>query len=92
MFVIQKYIERPLLIHDRKFDIRLWVLISHEHKCYLFSEGYIRMSSYPYSCDTADSLENRYIHLTNNAVQRLDRKYGMFEDGNILSFKEAEVS
>ena len=27
-FVIQKYLERPLLIKDRKFDIRVWVMVS----------------------------------------------------------------
>ena len=51
IFVIQKYIEQPLLIRDRKFDIRLWVLVTHEHKCFLFKEGYIRMSSYKYTLE-----------------------------------------
>jgi|LauGreDrversion4_2_1035121.scaffolds.fasta_scaffold108693_3 hypothetical protein len=51
VFVIQKYIENPLLIKDRKFDIRLWVLISYDHKCYLFPEGYLRLSSYKYSLE-----------------------------------------
>ena len=35
-FVVQKYVESPLLISKRKFDIRVWVLISHEMKVYFF--------------------------------------------------------
>lgn len=51
VFVLQKYIEKPLLICKRKFDIRLWVLITPEHKCYYFKEGYIRMSGQLYDLD-----------------------------------------
>jgi hypothetical protein len=35
-FVIQKYMEQPLLYGGRKFDIRVWVLITHDLKVYLF--------------------------------------------------------
>lgn len=66
-FVIQKYLEKPLLIRNRKFDIRLWVLVSHDHKCYLFKEGYIRTSSFDFEI-TPESIEKPFIHLTNNAV------------------------
>ena len=48
-FIIQKYIERPLLIDNRKFDIRVWVLFTHELKVYFFREGYVRTSSSTYS-------------------------------------------
>ena len=44
-FVIQKYIEMPLLINERKFDIRAWVLVTHDLKVYFFKEGYLRTSS-----------------------------------------------
>jgi len=89
-FVIQKYIEKPLLIHERKFDVRVWVLVTHEMKVYFFKEGYIRTSCIAYSIDT-DSIENKNVHLTNNAVQKYCQQYGAFEDGNQLSFQQFQV-
>ena len=66
-FIIQKYIEDPLLIHGRKFDIRVWVLINQNNDCFFFKEGYIRTSSSAYTTDPS-ALENEYVHLTNNAI------------------------
>ena len=43
--ILQKYIKRPLLIHKRKFDIRIWALISHDMRLYCFKEAYVRTSS-----------------------------------------------
>ena len=59
-FVIQKYIEKPFLINQRKFDIRCWVLMTHTMKFYLFREGYIRTSSEPFD------LNNVIIYNTPN--------------------------
>eukprot|EP00826_Nyctotherus_ovalis_P033190 TRINITY_DN2679_c0_g1_i17.p2 TRINITY_DN2679_c0_g1~~TRINITY_DN2679_c0_g1_i17.p2 ORF type:complete len:176 (+),score=40.24 TRINITY_DN2679_c0_g1_i17:131-658(+) len=89
-FVIQKYIERPLLIHNRKFDIRVWVLVTHEMKVYFFKEGYIRTSCSEYSIDE-EGINRVGVHLTNNAVQKYCQQYGEFEDGNQLSFAEFQV-
>lgn len=87
-FVVQKYLERPLLINKRKFDIRLWVLINQDHKVFMFKEGYIRTSSFTF--DTSpESIDKLFIHLTNNAVQRFNESYGAYEEGNQLSYKQA---
>ena len=85
--MIQKYIERPLLINNRKFDIRVWVLVTQDMEVYFFREGYLRTSSSEYK---ADDVDNAYIHLTNNAVQKNGLGYGRFEDGNQLSFKDLQ--
>ena len=84
-FVIQKYIERPLLINRRKFDIRMWVLLTHLHEFYLFREGYIRTTSVPFSTDTKN-INDKFVHLTNNAIQKQSNSYSQYEDGNQLSF------
>lgn len=84
-FVIQKYVEKPLLIKKRKFDIRVWVLVTHDAKCYMFREGYIRTSCEEFSL-SQESISKAYVHLTNNAVQKNSENYGKFEDGNQLSF------
>mmetsp|Transcript_27603 Transcript_27603/g.24282 ORF Transcript_27603/g.24282 Transcript_27603/m.24282 type:complete len:97 (-) Transcript_27603:957-1247(-) len=54
---------------------------------YFFKEGYLRTSSTPYSL-TNDNIDDKFVHLTNNAVQKYASNYGEFEKGNQLSFKQ----
>jgi len=84
-FVVQKYIEQPLLINGRKFDIRVWVLLTHTHEFYLFREGYVRTSSVEFNINE-DNLNDKFVHLTNNAIQKDSGSYGLYENGNQLSF------
>ncbi|EGR34832.1 hypothetical protein IMG5_000600 [Ichthyophthirius multifiliis] len=88
-FVIQKYIEKPFLINKRKFDFRIWSLLTQDLDLYFFKEGYIRTSSEEFQLD-ANSASNQFIHLTNNAIQQHAQNYGQFESGNQMSFQEFE--
>jgi hypothetical protein len=67
-YIIQKYIEKPLLYKQRKFDIRCYALITTVNgnlQGYWYNEGYLRTSSKEFNIK---NVTNRLIHLTNDAV------------------------
>lgn len=92
-WIIQKYIERPLLVHGRKFDIRIFVLLVTDrtngslHGYIHTKANYIRTSSERYSLSPA-KLGDRFLHLTNDGVQKKSVKYSKYEVGNKLTFQE----
>jgi len=66
LWVVQKYIEKPLLIAGRKFDIRVWALVTGKRELFYYKLGYVRTSSFEYDLEGSDT----YIHLTNNCLQQ----------------------
>lgn len=52
---------------------------------YWYADGYLRTSSREF---TIKNVSNRYVHLTNDAVQKKLDDYGKFESGNKLSYPE----
>ena len=63
----QKYIENPLLVHNRKFDIRVWIVVASWNplKLYYYKDVYARFSSQDYDTSKTDNL---FSHLTNNSI------------------------
>ena len=87
-YIIQQYIDRPLLIHKRKFDIRCYALVTSIDgvlQAYFYNEGYLRTTSKEYN---KKNLANKFIHLTNDAIQKRGEDYGKFENGNKLTYSE----
>lgn len=82
-WVVQKYIERPLLFKQRKFDIRIWVLVNQKQDIFFYKHGYLRTSSDEYALDNG----NNYVHLTNNCLQKYGNNYGKHEEGNTVGFE-----
>ena len=84
--VVQKYIEKPLLYFGRKFDIRIWVLLTHKMEVYMFNEGHLKLSSVNYNINSNDF----YSHITNYSLQKTNKNFSKFEFGNEVSFDDLQ--
>jgi uncharacterized coiled-coil DUF342 family protein len=52
---------------------------------YFYEEGYLRTSCKEFNIKKID---NKYVHLTNDAVQKNSQDYGKFENGNKVSYED----
>ena len=88
-WIVQKYIEKPILVHGRKFDIRQFALVDPEGAVYVYRDSYVRTCSAAYD---VNNLDDKAIHLTNDAVQKVLDSYGEHEDANKLDFDEFQAA
>lgn len=75
-YVVQKYLMNPLLIGGKKFDIRLYTLVTSFSplKVYQYREGFARFTNTRYN-NNKNSIKDSFIHLTNVAVQKTAENY-----------------
>ncbi|KAG2387595.1 hypothetical protein C9374_001189 [Naegleria lovaniensis] len=96
--VVSQYISNPMLIEGKKFDLRLFVLAvgGETERLYLYRDGIVRLASEPYS-NSDDTLNNPYIHITNNTVndkknkvqhETIKKEYGFFCNLSLKELKE----
>lgn len=77
LWPLSRYIENPLLISGKKFDLRLYVLVTSFHplKAYLFKFGFCRFCSVNYYVNTeVTDINCLFAHLTNVSVQKEGNK------------------
>eukprot|EP01116_Phalansterium_solitarium_P022233 TRINITY_DN7268_c0_g1_i1.p1 TRINITY_DN7268_c0_g1~~TRINITY_DN7268_c0_g1_i1.p1 ORF type:complete len:435 (-),score=136.52 TRINITY_DN7268_c0_g1_i1:62-1366(-) len=75
-YIVQQYIANPYLVGGKKFDMRIYVLVSSYHplKIWLHRNGFARFTGGRYSMDIND-MGNALVHLTNVAIQRQAKNY-----------------
>lgn len=80
-YVIQRYLDNPLLMDGFKFDLRLYVLVTSVDplRIYLFQEGITRFCTAKYSLSNTS---NRFGHLTNYSVNKKNNAF--VENDNAL--------
>jgi tubulin polyglutamylase TTLL9 len=75
-YVVQQYIGNPMLIGGKKFDMRLYALVTSfvPLTAYMYREGFCRFSSERYE-HLRCGLGNDSMHLTNVAIQKKSDSY-----------------
>jgi len=70
--VAQHYISDPFLIEGKKFDLRVYVLVTScsPLHVYLFKDGLVRMCTEDFAQPTATNMDHKCMHLTNFAINK----------------------
>ena len=75
-FIITRYITNISLINGKKYDLRLYVLITglKPLRIYFYNEGFVRIATQIFSLNIS-SIKNKFIHLTNICINDKSKKY-----------------
>jgi len=75
--IVQRYIRKPYLLDDLKFDLRLYVLVygCDPLRIYLFKEGLARFATENYVKPNRKNMDNLYMHLTNYAINKHSKNF-----------------
>lgn len=75
--VIQEYIDNPLIVDNKKFDLRLYVIIENVKplRAFLCDEGLARFATEDYEHISKENLRNYYMHLTNYSLNKMNPKF-----------------
>ena len=95
-YLINKYITNLDLINNKKYDLRLYVLVSglKPLRIYLNQEGLIRIAARNFSLDI-NNIKDKYVHLTNTGVNSRSKEFIIpnndeNENANIWNFHTYE--
>ena len=75
-YIITKYKTNLNLIKNKKYDLRLYVLVTglRPLRIYFYKEGLVRIASEKYSLNI-NSFKNIFIHLTNTDINKISKNY-----------------
>ncbi|KAK7492938.1 hypothetical protein BaRGS_00015885 [Batillaria attramentaria] len=71
-FIVQEYIDKPLLLDGYKFDLRVYVLVTScdPLRVFLFNDGLVRLATEKYVAPHENNIHHLYMHLTNYSVNK----------------------
>lgn len=93
--IIQKLIERPLIINNFKCSVRLYILITDSGDVFVYRAPLVHLASLPYVPvtvgETSTAEECTQVHVTSPTVQYTAPGFGTYVRGNTLSWYELQT-
>jgi len=90
-YLISRYLDKPHLLNNKKYDLRIYVLILSftPLKIYLYYNGLVRFATENY---TKSDYDNIFIHLTNYSVNKQNPNYknNLKDNKEIVEMEEIE--
>ncbi|KAL8590371.1 hypothetical protein ACOMHN_011585 [Nucella lapillus] len=76
-FIVQEYVDKPLLLDGYKFDLRVYVLITScdPLRLFLFNDGLVRLATEKYMTPQENNISHLFMHLTNYSVNKHNEFY-----------------
>ena len=70
--VVQKYIHKPHLIDNFKYDLRVYVILTGVNplRVYVYKDGLARFATAEYEKPSDKNCKNLFMHLTNYAINK----------------------
>ncbi len=70
--MVQEYLDKPHLLDDLKYDLRIYVLLYgiNPMRVYIHEQGIARFATELYVAPKASNLDNLYMHLTNYSINK----------------------
>lgn len=75
--VVQRYLDKPLLLDEVKFDLRIYVAVFgvEEMSAYICDEGLARFCTSKYEAPTRSNFKKAFMHLTNYSINKMSEEY-----------------
>ena len=72
--LISRYLDKPHLINNKKYDLRIYVLVTSFSplRIYIYHNGLVRFATEDYNKDCYDNI---YIHITNFSINKNNVNY-----------------
>ena len=79
-WVVQEYMDKPHLIEELKYDLRIYVLLCglNPLRIYIHEEGLARFATEPYEKPRYGNMDNMFVHLTNYSINKGNDKFKIY--------------